>query len=118
MAAKKIAELMVKVKNELAPKKALVTPKYLDISTGHVTHKDMVRLEKPESGLTVYPFEYGCWVSVSQDRPSDITPTVLEALGYSDGFVKVYMAARKAGCWFIKLDQDGETYEQFAQYEW
>lgn len=99
-------------------KEKLTTPKFLDISTGHVTQEDMVRLEKPESGLTVYPFEYGNWVHVSQDHPSDITPKALKALGYSEGFVKVYLAARKAGCWFIKFDQDGDEYEQFEQYEW
>ena len=31
---------------------------------------------------------------------------------------KVYLAARDAGCWFIKFDQDGDEYKQFEQYEW
>lgn len=99
-------------------KEKLTTPKFLDISTGHITKNDMALLAKDDCQIVTYQFEYGTWVHILQDKPYEFTYKVLKLLGFSVGFIKVYMAARAAGCWFIKLDQDGETYEQFEQYEW
>ena len=109
-----LAKRMSKVRAELAPKKELVTPKYLDISTGHVAQRDMKLLEQEDCPLTVYPFEYGCWVHVAED----VTRTDLEKLGYSEGFCGMFVMARAASCWFIKLDCDGEHYEGLTRYEW
>jgi len=106
------------IKAALAPKKELVTPRFLDCSTGHVTERDMDLLKRDDCQIVTYQFEYGTWVHVLQDKPYEFTYKILKLLGFSVGFIKVYMAARAAGCWFIKLDQDGETYEQFTHYEW
>ena len=122
MAAKKFTDEYLKRKAkylaELVPKSKLVTPKFLDCSTGHVTERDMGLLAKDDCQLVTYQFEYGTWVHVLQDKPYGFTPKTLKALGFSDGFIKVYLAAREADCWFIKLDSDGETYEQFEHFDW
>jgi len=89
--------------------------KFLDISTGHVTKRDLRLLKKDDGMLTAYPYAEGCWVHVSPDIKSEAS---LCKLGFSEGFAEVYLAAKEAGCWFIRFDCDGYTYEQFPTYRW
>ena len=38
--------------------------------------------------------------------------------GFSKEFHVIYNMARKAECWFINLDKDGETYPHLKQFDW
>jgi hypothetical protein len=87
---------------------------FLDASTGHVTQKDFKLLKRDDCPITSYPYREGCWVHVAKD----ITKGNLRRLGFSAGFIAVYLAAKEQCCWFIRFDCDGYTYERFPTYEW
>jgi hypothetical protein len=94
--------------------KKLVTPRYLDASTGHVKKEDLERLREADSGLSSYPDQFGAWLHVN----SEVSGRALLRMGYSRGFALLYAAAKKAGCCFIRLDCDGHRYEGLPHYNW
>jgi hypothetical protein len=106
---------MTKKVQPVLKRRQLQFGKYLDISTGHMADRDMELLKKDDGPLAVYPYTEGYWVHVSPDIKNE---AALCKLGFSEGFAKVYLAAKRAGCWFIRFDCDGFMYERFLAYEW
>jgi hypothetical protein len=96
-------------------RKKLEIYKYLDVSTSHVMESDLAELKRRDCPIVAYPYPEGVWVHVTPDK---VTAAGLQALGFSEGFAKVYVAAQKADCYFIRFDCDGMEYEQFPVYEW
>lgn len=103
-------------KTNLNSRKELWIGKYLDISTAHVTKEDDAKLAAEDCPICCYPYECGYWIYV--DLNHEVHESDVPAMGFSQGFADVYMAARQAGCQWIKLDCDGYEYEQFKRYDW
>lgn len=87
--------------------------KYMDCSTAHVTADDLEWLTNTnvcmEAGLhAVYWYEEGFWVHIPTDRES---MEDLEQSGFSPAFVKLIKAAKRSGCFFLRLDRDGTVYD-------
>lgn len=88
--------------------------KYLDVSTGHISKSSMEFLESVagtnEIGQTVSSYEYGCFVSVREDReyhksvPADLR--------------KVLNFAQDKGCFIVRFDADGEGFEELPTFNW
>lgn len=99
----------------LKPKdQRLVYGRYLDISTGHMSLADRQLLETTQQPLTAYKYREGFWVHVSPN----VTGRYLRRWGFGRGFAKVYLAAKRAKCWFVRFDCDGTRYRQFPRYHW
>jgi hypothetical protein len=107
-----------KPKETLMSKKSeLVTLKYLDISTGHMSKKDNELLSNNVSFAFIYnidPYGYSIYV------PEDITETLhdMKYVGMSESFRKIIKEAHKKGFHWVKFDRDGTTYPQFKSFEW
>lgn len=105
---------MTKKVRPVLKRRQLQFGKFLDVSTGHVTQKDFKLLKRDDCLITSYPYLEGCWVHVAKD----VTKGNLLRLGFSEGFIMAYLAAKEAVCWFIRFDCDGFEYERFPTYEW
>jgi len=105
---------MTKKVQPVLKRRQLQFGKFLDISTGHVTQKDFDLLERNDCPIASYSYLEGCWVHVAKD----ITRAHLRRLGFSAGFIAVYLAAKQAKCWFIRFDCDGFEYKHFPTYRW
>lgn len=102
----------------------------LDISTGHLSEKtrdwldEQIKIEAEEqpgrpvrgwmctsarSGVVAFPFDYGWFMHVREEELNDgtLAADLQEVLNY---------ASRQGYDW-IKLDADGERYEQLPFYE-
>jgi hypothetical protein len=87
--------------------------KVLDCSTGHVLKSDMDRLEQADCPIPVHNYPEGAWVYVhNSGEEEDDLP------GFSEAFVNVYRTARECGCTWLRLDCDGEEYEELAEFDW
>lgn len=89
--------------------------KYLDVSTAHVTEKDMQLLETRKdfansNPVSAYNYEHGAFVVICEE----VTDRALSDFGYSPSFVKLGRYAREHGCATIRLDCDGDKIESSA----
>jgi len=89
--------------------------RYLDLSTAHVTQKDMdlISFDYDNNPVYSYDYEYGSFVFLP-DTKSKIEQIELFCdlieYGYSKSFVKVVKYAKDLDCTMIRLDCDGDTY--------
>ena len=96
--------------------------KMLDISTGHITEKDVKFLlaVDPDSADApiVKTYEEGFIVSVSSDEAS--FKVDLKAWGkvYSKSFCKIIKRTHELGCAFVQFDQDGMIYKDLKLFNW
>lgn len=122
----------MKVKSLKSPK----IYKYLDVSTGHLTRKDVKLLEKhfdrdifkknreavtPEDGLIVFPYDTGFFVYVnySDKEEHKIKCDSLREDGlYSEDFINILELTCKYNCWFVRFDSAAEEYEELPSHEW
>ena len=111
---------VVKSEKQVAKKREpLKIGRFLDIGTCHVTPADVKLLSSDDRGVITYPYEFGFWIWIpSEKEDSEALLKDLKHLGYSENFQKIFVAAMKAKCRYIMLDQDGEDYEQFEECEW
>ena len=82
--------------------------KYLDASTAQLSDEDVLLLnsEHYKFPARVIAHEYGWWISVpDQEIISDRT-IQMKKDGCSSPFVKLFLIASNAGCWWINLDMD------------
>ncbi len=99
----------------------------LDISTGHITKKDNELLQaycdvggSHIIGLIVYSYEYGYFINIpSKDSLHlSVVGRDLVKAGYSQDFVALMRLGRDLDCRFIRLDQDGDYYDDLPKHDW
>jgi len=92
----------------------LTTHDYTDVSTSHVTQKDMELLEKDSRSyggnpVFAYPYDEGAFVLVMDSPDYDLD--TIRAYGYSTLFVSLLEKALAQNCYMIRLDSDGEEHD-------
>lgn len=100
---------------------------YMDCSMVHITKNDADLLQAAADGLEifegfrcmaplVYPFpaEYGFMVHVIDD---DELLALHHKAGFSAAFMALLTYARKYQCWWLRLDPDGEVFDEFPSFE-
>lgn len=100
--------------------------KYLDLSTGHMTHRDnellaTVNKEDALCGLDlplVRPFEYGNFVWVPDTEDRDQYESGYAKYGFSPEFIGVLRYARENGCDWVNFDRDADTCEDLPTFNW
>lgn len=91
--------------------------KYLDLSTAHLTVETRVWLggalpSRPYcSGITIAPYEYGCFCSV----PGDLG--AIERLECEDDLKTVLQYAMQLGCCVVRFDSDADCLGDLPTYE-
>lgn len=98
--------------------------RYLDVSTCHVTQKDMELLlvqGERSDGLNVlaYPYDYGAFIPLSSDP--DLVAEFEERArerGYSESFFKLIQYARDNELRMVNLDADGDEIEGLDTHDW
>jgi len=102
---------------------------YLDISSIHVTQRDMWIMSQdthagkepcpqdlPELDWVVYPYDEGLFVWVPDAEPQD---EKIEALPLSDQCKAIMkFASRLPRLHFVKFDVEGIVYQELEQYDW
>jgi hypothetical protein len=96
--------------------------RYFDVSTGHIQEKDMRLLDydgrpRLEHGIIAVSHDFGAWVHLMDDA-HDLDYLNVRAGGFSDQFVKMLEEARKRGCEWINIDQDGFVHAELERCEW
>lgn len=85
--------------------------KMLDVSTGHLSKEDHMRLKYREPELPVYELdEYGWLVYVGE-----INENWEE---FSEDFNKIIVEAKKQGCEYVRFDRDVIIYKSFKVFDW
>ncbi|MGY3582356.1 hypothetical protein ACVIGB_000720 [Bradyrhizobium sp. USDA 4341] len=103
--------------------------KLLDLSTGHMTSKDVKLLEayradrRPsDMALIAYPYEYGWTVSTSglldgaTERADRIAAIHKE--GFSEHFIKVLTHAADHDAVLVRFDADAEFEPGLPRFDW
>lgn len=91
--------------------------KIVVFSTTHITEGDNNRLEyeatfkNESSSLIVDKFEYGYYIHI----PSEFSELIHI---HSEALQNLLMIAKDIGCQYLKLDRDGQTYENIETYDW
>jgi hypothetical protein len=83
---------------------------YVDLSTSHVTEKDMRILQNGDPSATVSsPYLPGAFVTVTTPDVEEVAEAIDEAKseGLSDSFCKALQYAVNHGAMFLRLDADG-----------
>jgi hypothetical protein len=95
--------------------------KSLDISTGHLTQLDSVRLDNANcrvndgNPITVYKYEEGYFVHISDEETDYLA---MAEYGYSPQFIAILRRAKELGCKYVQFDCDGITYEDLETFSW
>lgn len=91
--------------------------KYLDVSTVHVTPNDCYCLDNEILPLIVYKYDEGYWILVPIDD-FEVTINEIYKLGGSLFLTDVLEAAANLGCYWVKLDRDGNIFDDLTEYNW
>lgn len=89
--------------------------KYIDVSMIHVTRDDVVLLENDALPLVTLQYEEGFWILVPIEEGS--SDEIMEA-GGSAYLIDVLDRAYELDCYWVKLDRDGNEYEDLRTYNW
>jgi len=85
---------------------------YLDLSTGHVSHEDWLKLQEwnEDSPIRVRHHRYGLimWIPDDREEFNDLPETIRQ--------IAIY--AKANGCWLINFDQDGQIINGLDCYAW
>ncbi len=89
--------------------------KILVISTAHITLKDNKHLEydaifPDKAKLIVDKFNYGYYICVSNNP--------IKNEFYSDAVWNLIQLAKDQGCQYLKLDRDGQIYNELEKFDW
>ena len=89
------------------------------VSTGYVTESDLVLCERHDADnpITGYAYEYGYWMSVSEDGSDADIHQQLTTFGYSENFCDLYLGTRAAGMSYLRLDSDGAGVDSLEMLE-
>ncbi len=82
--------------------------KYLDVSTEHLTDRDVILLncDHYKFPARVIPHEYGWWISVPDKEIIHNRTRQMIKDGCSESFVELFIMASNSDCWWINLDMD------------
>ena len=95
--------------------------KSLDISTGHLTQLDSVRLDNANcrvndgNPITVYKYEEGYFVHISEEETDYLA---MAEYGYSEQFRTILRRARDLKCKYVQFDADGIQYDDLETFSW
>jgi hypothetical protein len=93
----------------------------LDISTGHLTQLDSVRLDNANcrvndgNPITVYKYEEGYFVHISDGETDYLA---MAEYGYSEQFRHILRRAKELGCKYAQFDRDGTQFDDLETYNW
>ncbi len=94
---------------------------YLDVSTGHITELEMLRLSaggvSDLSVPRVIPHEYGAWVHVRCSEVEDDDVCREDAL-LGVNVAVVLRRARELGCSWVNFDRDAEPLDGLPTFDW
>lgn len=100
---------------------------YLDISSGHISKSDAesldvdaVRTRNAEPNLIVFKYPEGWFVNVPQGEPDSMGIEDEEALAedYSPEMLDLLRMAIYNDCCFVRIDADGNVYDNLPRFEW
>lgn len=108
----------------------LKTYQYADVNTGHISEADAKTLAEDSDAtassnlptgvgtdsLTVFAYDYGFFVHIPDDKDEETIN--LLASRYSPELITLYKQAQEQGCTFLRLDADGEPYEELRTFNW
>ena len=85
---------------------------YLDLSTGHVSHEDWLKMKEwnEDSPIRVRHHRYGLIMWVPDDRE--------EFNDLPDSFRQIVVYAKANSCWLINFDQDAQIINGLDYYDW
>lgn len=89
---------------------------FFDVSTMHVTERDCALIQRCGFPLVVYGYDHGYFVHCGTNEADD--EKNLRDAGMSEGFINVWKKGVANGCWFIRLDADGSSYQEFERFDW
>lgn len=91
---------------------------YMDLSTGHVTQKDMELLDG-DTCVIAYPYKEGAFVIVPPDLNTELQhrQDIVDA-GFSVAFLEMLQYAFDAGVLIVRLDADGDQDESLPTFDW
>lgn len=95
--------------------------RYVDMSTAHVTQKDMELLESQgDLGVVAYDYNEGVFVYVPPEEDLPTTLGAAQERGLSDSFCKALTYASQQGAYLLRLDADGDMIEdpQLDLHDW
>jgi len=83
---------------------------YLDLSTGHVSYEDWLKMKEWNGPIRVRHHRYGLimWVSDDREEFNDLPETIRQ--------IAIY--AKANGCWLINFDQDAQIINGLDYYDW
>ena len=94
------------------------TYKMLDISTGHLSKKDVDLLEySDKNSFSCVIYEEGFYINLALFE-HDLPVMKQEKQRFSPEFFKIIERALAEGCTHINFDRDGEEYEEFIKFDW
>ncbi len=82
----------------------------------HVTENDCELIKSCGFPLVVYDYDDGYFVHCGIDETDD--EKNLRDIGMSEGFINVWKKGVEYGCWFIRLDADGLSYQELKRFNW
>lgn len=91
--------------------------KYMDASTCYITQEDDYKIKAWNFPRFVIPYDEGYFIHVPKEYYED-SFTVLEQFGMSPEFINLLKYAVKEGCWFLRLDCDGDNSYDFPKFDW
>ena len=103
-----------------------IITKNFDVSTGHITKFDNLRLwkaMKDKDGnppLIVYSYLEGYFVYVPTDdgKFDELEVPHIEAYGFSKALVNLLREAARLECKYLQLDSDAMDYENLPTFDW
>lgn len=84
------------------------------LSTGHLRHETVKKLEGPDAEWTSYDYEEGLWVYV----PQRLEEFAAELQAVGEELFELMRTAIGLGVKYIQFDCDGPKHEELPYYEW
>lgn len=89
--------------------KSKIIFKYMDLSTGHISHQTAEWLDENPEGIIMYPKgEYGWFIHVSEETDEQVPADLAKVLKF----------AQKKNCAWLVLDRDGESIDELEKFDW
>jgi hypothetical protein len=93
-----------------------VIVKSFEAWTGHITKEDNALLKREDCPLSIYHYEYGCFIYSGDLKGYD--SRALKNYGFSSSFVSLMEITRGHSCKFLQLDCEGAEYEDLPKFSW
>lgn len=103
------------------------TRQHLDLSTAHVTARDMELLDGVDDGsegagvVPCAPYDCGVVIFLLYHEEPELREELLSgfaAAGFSAAFCNLYKLALETDVDMLRLDQDAEVYDALPTFDW